>query len=151
MHFESAVKYVLLGVILYGADNVLRTVKTRITKARVRAIPELGITQIELPTITTGWRAGQHVRIRFLTTELGALSWSIAHPFTIANASDSTEGKGLVLLCKKAGRWTNSLYAAAGRADHYAAEGGYGHYRRMNIMVEGPYGMSYLFINDNRN
>lgn len=140
MHFESAVKYVLLGVVVYGVDHFMRIVKTRVTKARVRALPELGITEVELPTVTTGWRAGQHVRIRFLTTELGITSWSIAHPFTIANASESAGGKGLTLLCKKAGRWTNSLYAAAERADHYGMEGGYGHYRKMNVMVEGPYG-----------
>jgi len=140
MHFESAVKYVLLGVVLYGVDNFMRIVKTRVTKARVRAMPELGITEVELPTVSTGWRAGQHVRIRFLTTELGITSWTIAHPFTIANASDSAGGKGLTLLIKKAGRWTNSLYAAAERADHYGMEGGYGHYRKMSVMVEGPYG-----------
>lgn len=144
MHFESAVKYVLLGVVIYAVDNFMRIVKTRVTKARVRALPELGITEVELPTVTTGWRAGQHVRIRFLTTELGITSWSIAHPFTIANASDSAGGKGLTLLCKKAGRWTNSLYAAAERADHYGMEGGYGHYRKMNVMVEGPYGTCSL-------
>lgn len=144
MHYESAVKYVVIGIAIYGIDHVLRIVKSRFTKARVQAIPELGVTRIEVPTLTTGWRAGQHVRIRFLTTELGLTSWTIAHPFTIASASDSAEGKGLVLMCKKAGRWTNNLYAVAGRADHYSAEGGYGHYRRMNVIVEGPYGESHI-------
>ena len=142
MHFEVAVKYVIIGVVIYGIDHFLRIVKTRFTKARICAVPELGVTRVELPTLTTGWRAGQHVRIRFLTTELGLTSWSTAHPFTIAGASGSASGKGLDLLCKKAGRWTNSLYAAAERADHYGMENGYGHYRNMSVVVEGPYGIS---------
>ena len=63
-------------------------------------------------------------------------------PFTIANASDSEEGRGLVLLCKKTGRWTNRLYDAADKCDFYGTEDGLGHYRDMKVIVEGPYGMS---------
>ena len=143
MHEQEAVPYVVLGVAIYGFDHLLRIVRTRISTARIRSLPDLGMTRVEIRTIRTGWRAGQHVRVRFLTKELGFYGWSIAHPFTIANASDSEEGRGLVLLCKKTGRWTNRLYDAADKCDFYGTEDGLGHYRDMKVIVEGPYGMDF--------
>lgn len=140
MHDQEAVKYVVLGVAIYGSDHILRGIKTRITKARIRALPDLGMTRVEIRSLSTGWRAGQHVRVRFLTNELGISGWLLAHPFTIANASESEEGRGLILMCKKAGRWTNKLYAAADQSDYYGTEDGLGHYREMSVIVEGPYG-----------
>lgn len=116
----------------------MRLLKTRLCTARVRPIPEFGLTRIDIPHLTHGWRAGQHVRLRVLSAEMGRMGWLEAHPFTVASAGG---GRGLVLLCKKAGGWTGRLYEAANRAAFYGPESGYG-YRRMRVLVEGPYGMS---------
>ena len=70
MHEQEAMPYVVLGVAIYGFDHLLRVVRTRISTARIRSLPDLGMTRVEIRTIRTGWRAGQHVRVRFLTKEL---------------------------------------------------------------------------------
>lgn len=45
------------------------------------------MTMIEIPNITAGWKAGQHVRIRIASTGMGYLRWAENHPFTIASVS----------------------------------------------------------------
>ena len=105
-------KYLLLAIGIYGIDHLFRLVKTRVTTARLTTVPELGLTRIELPRIGTGWRAGQHVRLRVLSGNMGLFGWTTAHPFTIASASDS-DRNGMVLMCKKVGSWTKKLYTAA--------------------------------------
>lgn len=45
------------------------------------------MTLVEIPKITSGWRAGQHVRIRIVSRTMGALRWAECHPFTIASVS----------------------------------------------------------------
>lgn len=147
-HYLVIIKYVLLSVGIYGFDHLFRIIKTRITTARLTAIPELGITRLELPNVNAGWRAGQHVRLRVLSGEMGVLGWTIAHPFTIASAEDS--GSGLVLMCKKTGGWTGRLYRAASQAGAFGSKEGYGasRVREMKVIVEGPYGalISCLFL-----
>ncbi|KAL5512661.1 hypothetical protein ACEPAG_2927 [Sanghuangporus baumii] len=142
LHESVCIKWALLSVGIYGLDHLLRFIKTRFAIAKLTALPELGITRVELPGVGAGWRAGQHVRLRVMSGEMGLIGWSVAHPFTIANASDSESGHGLVLLCKKAGSWTNKLYAAANRSGSYGSEEGYGaqRIREMRVIVEGPYG-----------
>ena len=134
----------MLSVGIYGFDHFFRIIKTRFATAKLTTLPELGIARLELPGVGSGWRAGQHVRLRIMSGEMGWIGWSVAHPFTIANASDSETGHGLVLLCKKAGSWTNRLYAAANRSGKYGSEEGYGaqRIREMRVIVEGPYGAS---------
>lgn len=127
-------------------DHLIRIIKTRFTIARIKAIPELGLVRVEVPSIKSGWRAGQHVRLRVLSREMGAIRWSVAHPFTIANASNSERDTGMVLLVKKAGNWTNRLYDAAGRAGYYASECGFETQREMRVIVEGPYGTHFLAL-----
>ncbi|THH07211.1 hypothetical protein EW145_g3533, partial [Phellinidium pouzarii] len=139
-HEKVCIKYVLLGVVIYSVDHLMRLMKTRFATARIMNVPELGLTRVELPTVTAGWRAGQHVRIRVLSTEMGWLGWSVAHPFTIANASESASERGLVLMCKKVGGWTNCLYTAASRAGEYTSEKGIGVQRELKVVIEGPYG-----------
>ncbi|TDL20532.1 hypothetical protein BD410DRAFT_366096 [Rickenella mellea] len=138
-HIPVAIRYVVLGAAAYALDHIIRLLKTRLCTAIVRPIRELSLTRIEIPMVTHGWRAGQHVRLRVLSTELGKLGWLEAHPFTIASASDSESGEGMVLMCKRLGGWTGKLYDAASRAVYYGSEDGYGH-RKMKILVEGPYG-----------
>ncbi|KAI5117123.1 hypothetical protein M0805_007970 [Coniferiporia weirii] len=139
-HKAGCVNWVLIAGGIYVLDHLVRLVKSRVCTARISTVPELGVTRVELPTIRKGWRAGQHVRLRVLSMEMGGIGWSVAHPFTIANVSDSASGQGLVLLVKKAGRWTNNLYEAANRAGYYASEEGYEAQRDMRVIVEGPYG-----------
>lgn len=127
-------------------DHLIRIFKTRFAIARIKAVPELGLVRIEVPAIKSGWRSGQHVRLRVLSSEMGAIRWSVAHPFTIANASNSEADTGMVLLVKKAGKWTNRLYDAAGRAGYYSSESET--LREMRVVVEGPYGTHLLALRD---
>lgn len=75
------------------------------------------------------------MRLRVLSSRMGWWGWSEAHPFTIASASGSQEG--LVLMCKKAGGWTNKLYDMAKTGGY--TEAGVG--RNISVVIEGPYGM----------
>ena len=136
-------KYVLLGLFIYAFDHLVRLVKTRITTAYLTTVPSLGCTRIEFPTLNSGWKAGQHVRLRIISPSIvGPIGWSVPHPFTIANASQNPNGEGMVLLVKKAGGWTNGIYEAASRAGYYpsSSESGYATSRPVKVMVEGPYG-----------
>ncbi|KAI0666438.1 iron reductase [Trametes maxima] len=136
-HVTYAVPYVLAAVGVYGLDRLMRLLKSRVAIARLRPLPDLGMTRVEIPSINAGWRAGQHVRLRVLSLGMGWRGWAEAHPFTIASVCRSPSGEGLVLLCKKAGDWTNRLYELAQRAD-YGEANGIG--SNVQVMVEGPYG-----------
>ena len=133
----AAVPYVVVAASLYGFDRVMRLVKSRVTVARLRPLPELGMTRVEIPGINAGWRAGQHVRLRVLSLGMGWRGWAETHPFTIASVSRCPSGEGLVLMVKKAGDWTTRLYGLAQRADYGEANGVGAHVR---VVVEGPYG-----------
>ncbi|OCB87147.1 hypothetical protein A7U60_g5661 [Sanghuangporus baumii] len=139
-HQAVCSKYVLLAVGIYGFDHLFRIVKTRFATARLTAVPELGLTHVEVPSVGAGWRAGQHVRLRVLSGSMGWFGWTTAHPFTIASAAESD--KGMVLMCKKAGGWTRKLYTAASQSGTGGIENGYNMQstREMKVIVEGPYG-----------
>lgn len=126
--------YIFACIGIYGFDHFLRVIKTRLASAIIRPLPELGSTRIEVAGINAGWRAGQHVRVRIASTAMGWWGWTEVHPFTIASVSGGQEG--LVLLCKKTGSWTTKLYEMA-KAGGYT-EAGIG--RKINIMIDGPYG-----------
>lgn len=135
-HRPGCVPYVIAAFVFYGLDHLLRIVKSRITTATLRPIPELGLTRVEIPTINTGWRAGQHVRLRVFSTGMGLLGLTEVHPFTIANVADTEEG--LVLLCQKSGRWTTRMYELSSTAKY--GEKGQEVGKRIRVMIEGPYG-----------
>ena len=86
-HVPVAIPYVLVAAGVYGLDRVMRLVKSRVVMARLRPLPELGMTRVEVPAINAGWRAGQHVRLRVLSFGMGWRGWTEAHPFTIASVS----------------------------------------------------------------
>jgi len=134
LHQSSMLPYALACFGLYGLDYFLRISKTRISRAFIRPLPELGTTRIEVPTINAGWHAGQHVRVRVMSSGMGWWGWTEVHPLTIASVARGQEG--LVLLCKQSGSWTSKLYEMA-KANGYT-EGGIG--RKVSIMIEGPYG-----------
>lgn len=97
-------------------------------------LPQMDMAYIEIQTLRSGWRAGQHVRLRVFSMGMGLLGWTESHPFTIASASEGTDG--LVLLCRRAGNWTGKLVDLAKKLDG-EFEGNQGEVR---IWVEGPFG-----------
>jgi hypothetical protein len=135
MHKPSVFLYVLASLGFFLFDHVLRVLKTRLTTATLRPIPDLDVTRVEIPALNAGWRAGQHVRLRILSTGMGWAGWTEAHPFTIASVTHTEEG--LTLMCKRSGGWTRRMYELA-KAGGYT-EGGVGG-RSVRVAVEGPYG-----------
>ncbi|TFY64102.1 hypothetical protein EVJ58_g2857 [Rhodofomes roseus] len=133
-HMPWDMPYVYISTAVYGFDRLLRIVQTRIVTAQLHAIPELGATCIQIPSVNAGWRAGQHVRMRVFSTGMGVLGWTESHPFTIASHASE---EGLVLMIKKAGDWTTSLYDIAQGSD--VSEGGSGS-RKVKVMLTGPFG-----------
>ena len=133
MHKRATLPYILTCAAVYGFDCLFRAVKTRIATASIRPIPELDVTRVEIPRINAGWHAGQHVRLRVLTFQMGWFGWAETHPFTIASVSRGGPD-GMVLLCKRAGDWTRELYAMA-QAGNKQGDGA-----KIKVVVEGPYG-----------
>ena len=134
-HMPPTLPWLLVAAGAYGIDYLIRVLKSRICTATLLPIPELGMTRIEIPHLNAGWRPGQHVRLRVLSTGVGLLGWSEVHPFTIASAS----GDSLTLMVKKAGDWTNKLYNMATKSDAiYTGDGGGG--MKAKVWIEGPYG-----------
>lgn len=82
------------------------------------------------------------MRIRMLSSEMGWLGWSEAHPFTVA----SKPGDELALVVKRSGGWTGKVYDVAMRAGYVQGSGnvekGIAVTREVKIIVEGPYGIS---------
>ncbi|KAF9223189.1 hypothetical protein BS17DRAFT_796275 [Gyrodon lividus] len=136
LHQMSMLPYIIAAAAAYGFDHILRILKTRLFDARIRPIPDLSLTRIEIPELNAGWRAGQHVRVRVLSSAMGWIGWAEVHPFTIASVAKTPEG--LVLLCKNVGGWTRRLYEMAKVAGYGCEEGGVG--RSVCVMIEGPYG-----------
>ncbi|PCH39470.1 hypothetical protein WOLCODRAFT_141288 [Wolfiporia cocos MD-104 SS10] len=136
-HIPVAIPYVLAAVGFYAFDLVVRLIRTRVASANLCTIPELSMVRIQVPGIDSGWHAGQHLRIKVLSPAMGWFGWAESHPFTIASASKNVDGEGLVLMCKKAGDWTNKLFDLAACAEFCEATG-----PGMNIrvVIDGPYG-----------
>ncbi|KLO15167.1 hypothetical protein SCHPADRAFT_871410 [Schizopora paradoxa] len=139
-HRHQTRKFIAVAAGLYGADLILRfTLRQKITKAYLYAVPELGMTRVEIPSIRGGWRAGQHIRLRVLTG-MGPTMWFETHPFSIVSVSSDNHlnnnelGDGLVLMCKRVGGWTERLYALASsaRSEEKAV--------CVRVSLDGPYG-----------
>ncbi|KAJ7267459.1 hypothetical protein C8J57DRAFT_1436005 [Mycena rebaudengoi] len=126
--------YIMVALGFYALDHFMRLVKTRLYNAIIRPLPDMGVTRIEVPELNGGWRAGQHVRLRVLSSAMGLTGWAESHPFTIASVSGSADG--LVLMCKKTGDWTTALFDLAKSGGY--TEAGVG--RNVRIVLEGPYG-----------
>lgn len=131
--------YVLAAVGLFVFDILMRWIKTRVATATIRPLPELGVTRVEIRSINDGWRAGQHIRLRVLSTGMGIGIFEV-HPFTIASIVKGEEG--MILMCKKAGDWTNKLYDLAKSSEY---EGG-DNARQVKVCIDGPYGTSFFFF-----
>ncbi|KAI0916569.1 hypothetical protein AcV5_003023 [Taiwanofungus camphoratus] len=137
LHVYQITPYVAAAVGVYGLDRLLRVLKGRIVTAQLSALPELEMARIEVPKINAGWRAGQHVRLKVLSTRMGWYGWFESHPFTIASVGEGHDGEGLVLLCKEAGNWTSKLLKLAQGGQRGEA----GDTRKdVKILLDGPYG-----------
>ncbi|CAE6467656.1 unnamed protein product [Rhizoctonia solani] len=137
-HAPGAVPYAIAALSLYALDQVMRLFKSRVTTATITPVPALKCTQLSVPEIARGWRAGQHVRLRILNSKMGMLGWAESHPFTIASiSSPKGGGDGLTLLVKKAGDWTTSLYSLS---QHVSSTESAGAGSRVQVVIEGPYG-----------
>ncbi|KAL4063459.1 hypothetical protein V8B97DRAFT_2020797 [Scleroderma yunnanense] len=135
-HQPKVLPYIIAASAVYGLDHIFRILKTRFFYARIRPIPDLSLTRVEIPDLNAGWRPGQHVRIRVLSGAMGWIGWAEVHPFTIASVAKTPEG--LVLMCKKAGGWTGKLYEMAKVAGYGLEDGSMS--RSVLVMLEGPYG-----------
>ena len=92
-------------------------------------------TLVEVPSYTTGWRAGQHVYLRIFHPGMGLVGMWEAHPFTIASGGADGEGEPLRLFAKSIpGGWTERLHSFACSSNEKC--GG----RRAKVMLDGPYG-----------
>ena len=134
LHKASTLNFIIACIVAFGTDHLFRVLKTRVATAHLRALPDLDMTRVEIPALNAGWRAGQHVRLRVLSTAMGWASWLEVHPFTIASVSKTEEG--MVLMVKKTGGWTRKMYEVAKTSGY----GGDGLGRDMKVVVEGPYG-----------
>lgn len=141
-HEAVTLHYILAAAAAYGFDRILRILKTRIFNARIKPIHDLSLTRIDIPALNAGWRAGQHVRIRVLSSAMGLVGWAEVHPFTIASVAKTPEG--LVLMCKNVGGWTNRLYELA-KVAGYGREHG-DESRTVTVMLDGPYGVAFPFL-----
>ena len=112
----------------------MRIFRSRITTAVLLPIPQLDSTRVEISNFNTGWRAGQHIRLRVLSMGLGWFGWTEVHPFTIASLSRGQEG--IILICKRTGTWTKSLFEIAKLGERADGEIG----QKVKVVVEGPYG-----------
>ncbi|KAG8852232.1 hypothetical protein FRB96_008878 [Tulasnella sp. 330] len=154
-HVTEAIYWVLGALFIIGLDHVCRLLKSTIVSATITALPDLQCTRVEIPYLTRGWRAGQHVRIHALSfSKMGFFgSFMEVHPFTIASVSENGRGDGMVLYVKKTGDWTKKLYNAASVTQAntdtvyeekvgytVALEKGFGSGATMRMLVEGPYG-----------
>ena len=74
LHKPPMPPYIFTCVALYAFDHLCRLIKSRLAIARIRPLPELDLTRVEIPTINAGWRAGQHVRLRVVSAKMG---WTI--------------------------------------------------------------------------
>ncbi|KIM41657.1 hypothetical protein M413DRAFT_409883 [Hebeloma cylindrosporum] len=136
MHKPPMLPYIFACSSLYIFDHLARLIKSRLTIAHIRPLPELDLTRVEIPRINAGWRAGQHVRLRVLSAKMGWMGWAEVHPFTIASVAENVP-EGMVLMCKRTGGWTRKLYEIAKLGAN--EEGGIGG-RQVTVIVDGPYG-----------
>lgn len=126
--------YIFACIGIYVFDHLMRIFKSCITTAIIRPIPELDSTGVDVLHYNAGWRAGQHIRLRVLSSGMGWFGWAEAHPFTIASVGRGPEG--VVLICKKTGTWTKNLYEMAKLGGYMKGEIG----TKVRVVVEGPYG-----------
>ncbi|KIL63824.1 hypothetical protein M378DRAFT_127307 [Amanita muscaria Koide BX008] len=144
IHAPSTLPFLIALTIPLALDRILRIFKTQYVTATIRPLPRLNSTRIEIAGLNAGWRPGQYVRVRVLSTSLGWFRWLESHPFTISTTA-ITDGlrvgdSGVVLICKKSGTWTRKLFDAAARSTNVEAERHLDGVKSIKVLIEGPYG-----------
>ncbi|KIO19016.1 hypothetical protein M407DRAFT_153146 [Tulasnella calospora MUT 4182] len=134
-HVEEALYWSLATFFILGLDYICRLFKSHFTTVTLTALPDFGATRIEVPRLTRGWKAGQHVRLRAFTFKLGLFAFAEAHPFTIASVSETRNGQGVILYVKSAGDWTKKLYDAASEPGKGGLENGNGTFLNFNASL----------------
>lgn len=136
---DAAIPFALTSLGIYALDLILRVVQSHYVTATIHYIPELKSTRVVVPALSSGWRAGQHIRLQVVSTAMGFGQAIESHPFTIATTSEDEDG--LVLYCREAGDWTRSLAnLARGGAGQQVNESGMGSGQNVNVIIQGPYG-----------
>ncbi|KAK8854595.1 hypothetical protein IAR55_003334 [Kwoniella newhampshirensis] len=130
-HRDECIPYSVAGVCIYTVSIFCSLSKTRLATATIEALPEASTTVVTIPSLRSGWRAGQHVRLR--VPAFGLPHGLESHPFAIAS---SPNGEGMVLMCKKAGDWTDRLFRHASGSSFQSDE----RRRKITVILEGPYG-----------
>ncbi|TYJ53159.1 hypothetical protein B9479_006229 [Cryptococcus floricola] len=130
---EVSVPITVSSGVVYGVSMICSLTKTRLASAEIVAHPGSDVVTVTIPALKSGWRAGQHVRLRVPAT--GGVHFLEGHPFTIASAADS---EGAVLMIKNTGDWTRKLYKLAAKSAGDAEAPGAP--LKTTVIVEGPYG-----------
>ena len=142
----------ITGAALYILDHVFRVCRTRATTATLVPLSDIASTHVIVPSLNSGWRAGQHVRLRVVPPNRGQWTGWIttflfqrARPFSISTSGED-DCAGLELIVKE-GAWTGRLYNAAKGNDvkakekvqHHDVERSPPSAHQVRILVEGPY------------
>lgn len=152
-HVDICRPFAFTSLGIYSLDLLVRlTIKTRFAQATLVPLSDGRTTLIEIPGLTTGWRAGQYAYIRVLTPGMGLLAngmWA-AHPFTIAssgvpvasrNGEVQNQSEPLRFFVKRtenAHGWTGRLLMHASSAAGDEERNLVG--KRCTVIVDGPYG-----------
>ncbi|EJD05206.1 uncharacterized protein FOMMEDRAFT_145758 [Fomitiporia mediterranea MF3/22] len=109
-HTIYAPPYIYPPLAFYGFDLFLRLVRFRFKDATLVA-PDAHMTIVRIHDCTSGWSAGQHVRLRvFIANRMFE-----SHPLTIMNAPrsitclDTSMSRELLLGARVCGDWTRAL------------------------------------------
>ncbi|KAL5355913.1 putative ferric-chelate reductase [Aspergillus floccosus] len=131
----SSWDYFIAAGAIYILSLSISQIRTYLMHGRHKAILDLlpcGLVRVRIPTLVT-WTPGQHVFIRFLTSQLG-LHCLTAHPFTICSVSHDPEQSGkpceMIFYVKPRGGLTARLAKIANQ--HPGAS--------KTVLLEGPYG-----------
>ncbi|EIW68440.1 hypothetical protein TREMEDRAFT_74287 [Tremella mesenterica DSM 1558] len=136
-HVDQAKPYCIAGASIYLTSLFVSLIKTRYTIATFVPHPQSGFTHINIPSIGSGWRAGQHVRIRIPSLPYPHNLES--HPFSIASAPH-TDGLELIIKALPGGWTAHLLQAAFGEDQRFSLVDGYDTARTAPVIIEGPYG-----------
>ncbi|KAJ5373744.1 hypothetical protein N7517_005750 [Penicillium concentricum] len=129
----SSWDYFIVSGVIYFLSLIASHTRTYLIHGVHNATLELlpsGLVRVAAPSIIK-WTPGQHVFVRFLTSDLHLLT---AHPFTISSACRNPDEIGkaseLIFYIKPRGGVTGRLRAMAAKGPGCTK----------NILIEGPYG-----------
>ncbi|KAI9453098.1 hypothetical protein BJY52DRAFT_1225799 [Lactarius psammicola] len=128
MHQPSVLPYILTAVALYAFDHIVRIARTQYTRAWLTAENALngGTTLVDVPSLSAGWRAGQHPGAR-----------GRASCLRTATAGDATEKSADAERGREPAREVRIIVEGGPGYTHYTAYSGV-------VLVAGGSGISYV-------